>query len=162
MKINEKDYADVVSTIQKRKLNNFWSAFEFLISIGYSSIDSFSISLKHFGKDKLFESIAFIRSERKPLNPNDTYGFQYGFEYNLVVGLIKEHNKHLVDLYDSYLKIHLKACQSDMTFATPFEDLEKTCTVHNIYGLPMYIENYIIALAINHFDAKIEQNKTKY
>jgi len=136
---------DLLKLIEEKNFKTFWNCLDYLLMAGYTPMDAFGVSLKHFGESKIYSSVAFVRMERikDPLWLGlDTH--REPKRPNLVVGLIDDTNIHLDSFYTVYRKML-------MDQVTESFEIESTCEVIKTTQLTPFIINYLVGLSKKHF-----------
>jgi hypothetical protein len=140
---------NLLKIIEDKKFKTFWHCLDYLLMAGYSAIEAFGITLKHFGEGKIFSSVAFIRMEKwmnhimLGAGHNDT---QVRRPF-LIIGLIDDTNIHLDGLYSVY-----RSMINDNISSSP--EIEETCEVIKSSELTPVIINYLSNQSERHFGIK--------
>lgn len=139
---------NLIKLIEEKNFKTFWHCLDYLLLAGYSSMDAFGISLKHFGENKIFSSVAFVRMQEYTSIPTPLSVVRDSPQ--LVVGLIDETNIHLDGLYTVYRKM----LNSGLGNAENTYEIENTCEVIKLTELNIFILEYLIDVTVKHFGVK--------
>lgn len=142
---------EIEKILQKKNFKTFWHCFEFLTTASYVPMEAFNISLKHYGEDKIFDNVAFI------INNIDLSIVYYGNRVHnrpqLIIGIVREDNMHLLPMYKTYQKWYYEEniCRQ--------QEIETTCEIIEICEITPFIKTYLLNLMIKHYDINISFDK---
>ncbi len=139
----EKELIDIV---KENNFKTFWHCFDFLLIGGYSSMESFSVSMKVFTETQVFSSVAFTRLEtnnqfHSPFFPES----QARQQTNFIIGIIDDKNMHLDGLYNIYRK------WLNLDKLTTQVEIEETAEVLKFSNITPFILKYLHELSKLHF-----------
>ena len=141
----------LINIIREKNFKTFWHLLDFLLLTGYSTIESFGISLQEFGEPRIYSDVAFIR-----LNLSESIILANGLSMfpdkksELIVGLIDENNIHLDGIYRVY-----REWMVNDKFMGPQEDIETTCSVIKINDLTAFMIDYLINVSKLHYGYEV-------
>lgn len=137
---------ELIDIITKKEFKTFWHCLDYLLLAGYTPIDAFGISIKQFGEDKIFSSVAFARIDI-PRHSLSNFGGTYTSPKPiLIVGLIDESNIHLDGVYSVYRK-----AINEGLFGPFILDIEDTCELIKTSTLSEFILTYLMGVSEKHF-----------
>lgn len=146
-----KNREELEKILHKKNFKSFWHCFEFLITASYTPLEAFSISLKHYGEDRIFENVAFIRPNK---SLSVIYNVMDGTDRmrqrpQIIVGIVTDNNIHLTPIYKVYNKWYHEQ-KIDIQ-----SDIESSCDVIEIYGLTPFIRAYLVELMMKYYGIEI-------
>lgn len=179
--------AELEATLQKRKFTSFWQCLTYLQSAGFNLVDSFGLSLRQFGENRMFSNVAFARKYQQPMYDrhgelNAEYGFRVtqdnlrpqrfpqmathtriGNQYD-TVPVVEFHGIELGLIDDT--NIHLSGLYSVYSTSMavggihyPITEIEKTCEIVQVTGLSKFFIDYVESVGLKHFGYKLHLNK---
>lgn len=73
--------------IERKNFKTFWHCYEFLTTASYSPMEAFSASIEHFGTDKMFDNVAFLRRNDDMWVAHSVYSM-HDTPPKLIIGLL--------------------------------------------------------------------------
>ena len=131
--------------IDKKNFKTFWHCYEFLTTASYSPMEAFSASVEHFGLDKLFNNVAFIRICDDMWIAHSVYSSPPSPPPRLIIGIIDENNQHLTEFYKIY---HKEYSEGEVGVQ---RDIEESCEVIKIYEMTPFMANFVMEKMYKHF-----------
>lgn len=136
--------------IERKNFRTFWHCYEFLTTASYSPMEAFSASVEHFGLDKLFDNVAFIRVNEEMWIAHSVYS-SHKTPPKIIIGVINENNQHLTEFYRIYNK---RYNENDVSIQ---QDIESSCEIIQIVDITPFMMDFVIEKMHSHF--KIDVSK---
>lgn len=156
---------ELLKILTKKSFKTFWHCLDYLILAGYTPMDAFGVTMKHFGEDKIFESVAIARYEepaglrhdvidingqRMVIDPVSNLPVHAKHLSKLTIALVDETNQHLSGLYGTYRKWF-----NEGRFKKPQYEIESTCEIIQIRDLGVFILDYLNDVSLRLFGYKM-------
>lgn len=145
----------LIDIVRDRKFKTIWHCMNYLQLAEYSIFDSFDLSMKEYGGEKIFSRIAFVRGEvTNIIHPYNLFPIN---TYTITVGLIDDTNIHLHGMYKIYRKWLGDGKSTNSNSETNIIDveLENSCEKIVIKNITPLILDFLNNESLGQFGHKI-------